>query len=1218
MSEDIFVGNSEMAALMRTHNWAQILDPVKTWSPSLRTTLNILLTARHPMLLFWGEELIQFYNDGYLPILGAKHPQALGQKGKDCWQDWHLTEPQIDAVMVRGESAWYENRLLPINRHGTLEEAYWTCSYSPVFEDGAVKGALVICTETTSQVIGERRSQTLQALTLRTAEAKTAESVYRLAIEAIAKNDADIPFALLYRLTNKQAQLAATAGIEPGTVASPKRVNLGGEADIWKLAQVRQTEAVVIDNLSTRIGTLPGGAWSESPSTAIALPIIKSGQEQDLGGVLVVGISPRQAFDERYQGFVEAVASQIASAIAKAEAYEADCQPIAAALRESEERFRQMAESIPSVFWLFDLQAQQHLYVSPAYEEIWGRSHESSADLSSWFDTIHSEDRERIRTALARCLANGTQDEEYRVVRPDGSIRWVRDRGFVVRDAEGQPYRLVGVAEDITDRKQAELAQQESERRFRRLVESNMFGVMFGNCFGQLYYANDCLLNLIGYSSEELYSAQVRWDQLTPPEFAPLDAQAVQQLMEKGVCTPYEKEYRHKDGRRIPILIGAARLDESDENQEIVAFVLDLTQLKQVTEERDRFFNLSLDMLAIGNLDGYFTQVNPAWEKTLGWTATELTTQPYLDFVHPDDRAATLAEAQKLARSQETVGFENRYRTKDGSYRWFSWSVSAFSNQNALYAVARDVTERKQAEIKLQQLAALVDNSVDFIGLATPDSQALYLNPAGCRLVGLESLEAALDTEVLDYFLPEDRAYVQEAIFPILIREGFWQGEVRFRHFQTGAAIPVEYSAFTVVDPQTDEIIGLASVTRDIRERVALEAERDRILQREQAAREAAERANRIKDEFLAVLSHELRSPLNPILGWAQLLRSRKFDEDATNRALETIERNAQIQTQLIDDLLDVSRILRGKLSLNIHSCDLKTIIEAAIETVRLAAQAKTIEIHTWLDPNAGQVQGDSGRLQQVLWNLLTNAVKFTAPGGRVEIRLERVFDKAQIRISDTGKGIDPEFMPYIFEGFRQEDYTITRKYGGLGLGLSIVRHLVELHGGTVHAASPGEDKGATFVVQLPANSNTILSQSGTSLDLSWQGQATQQDAGGTLSGVQILAVDDDADMRELLGFTLAQAGAKVTVVATAPEVLEALETSYPDLLISDLAMPGMDGYELIRQVRMSNPEIPAIALSAYARKLNQQQALDAGFQHHIAKPIQPDKLIAAISALLS
>jgi signal transduction histidine kinase/CheY-like chemotaxis protein len=396
---------------------------------------------------------------------------------------------------------------------------------------------------------------------------------------------------------------------------------------------------------------------------------------------------------------------------------------------------------------------------------------------------------------------------------------------------------------------------------------------------------------------------------------------------------------------------------------------------------------------------------------------------------------------------------------------------------------------------------------------------------------------------------------------------------------------------------------------------------RDRALavaEERQKAKEAAETANRIKDEFLAIVSHELRSPLNPILGWAKLLRKRTLSEAVSLQALETIERNAELQVQLIDDLLDISRILRGKLSLNLESVNLADTIETALETVRLAAQAKSIQINLNLDNKIGEVKGDSGRLQQVIWNLLTNAVKFTPSGGQVAVYLKQIDSQVQIQVQDTGKGISPEFLPYVFESFRQADSSITRRSGGLGLGLAIVRQLVELHGGRVWAESLGEEQGATFTVCLPAQPYQNLTNKDTKpYDNSYLSSIVV----APLEGIKLVVVDDDVDTREFLAFFLEQQGAIVTTASSAHEALTVMAKSPPDLLLSDLGMPDVDGYALIRKVRSLSPDqgglIPAIALTAYAAETTQQKVFAAGFQLHLAKPVDPTKLVAAIAGLV-
>lgn len=387
-------------------------------------------------------------------------------------------------------------------------------------------------------------------------------------------------------------------------------------------------------------------------------------------------------------------------------------------------------------------------------------------------------------------------------------------------------------------------------------------------------------------------------------------------------------------------------------------------------------------------------------------------------------------------------------------------------------------------------------------------------------------------------------------------------------------------------------------------------------LARIEAAREEAETANRLKDEFLAVLSHELRSPLNPILGWSKLLRTGKLDATKTAYALETIERNAKLQTQLIEDLLDVSRILQGKLILNQVPVNLSAIVAAALETVNLMAQAKSIEIQMTLDPTTGKVLGDPARLQQVVWNLLSNAVKFTPEKGYIDIQLKAVGSHAQIQISDTGQGISPEFLPYVFEYFRQADSTTTRKFGGLGLGLAIVRHLVELQGGTVQADSRGEGQGSIFTVTLPLLEDENPAEKDEKKGL----RSISHDL--PLKDVQVLLVDDERDTRDVIAFILEEAGAIATVVESAIAVLELLPQIKPDILVSDIGMPGMNGYQLIHQIRGLPPEqngqIPAIALSAYAGEIDQQKARAAGFHQHISKPVEPETLVEAIASLLA
>jgi signal transduction histidine kinase len=411
---------------------------------------------------------------------------------------------------------------------------------------------------------------------------------------------------------------------------------------------------------------------------------------------------------------------------------------------------------------------------------------------------------------------------------------------------------------------------------------------------------------------------------------------------------------------------------------------------------------------------------------------------------------------------------------------------------------------------------------------------------------------------------------------------------------------------------------------REIRVRQWGEEERARLLVREQEARREAEEANRIKDEFLATLSHELRTPLNAMLGWAQVLRSGRVDEATTRRALEAIERNARAQAQLISDLLDVSRIITGKLRLDLRPVELPRIIDAALDSVRPAAEAKGIQLRVLLDPMASPLVADADRLQQVVWNLLSNAIKFTPEGGAVEVRQRQAgggrtggggAGMVEIEVSDSGMGIRPDFLPYVFDRFRQAESTTTRHHGGLGLGLSIVRHLVELHGGTVSVESQGEGKGAAFRVRLPLRASEPAVERREA-----PRPAVFGSDGWPLDGLHILVVDDEPDTRDLLATTLESCGARVTTVASVPEALSELDRARPDVVVSDIGVPGEDGYSLIRRLRARAAEqggnVPAVALTAYARAEDRVRALAAGFQMHLAKPVDPAELVASVAAL--
>jgi PAS domain S-box-containing protein len=511
------------------------------------------------------------------------------------------------------------------------------------------------------------------------------------------------------------------------------------------------------------------------------------------------------------------------------------------------------------------------------------------------------------------------------------------------------------------------------------------------------------------------------------------------------------------------------------------------------------------------------------------------------------------------------------------------------------------------------RLAAIVESSEDGIISMSLEGIIQSWNAGAERMFGYMAGEA-VDRHI-SLIIPADRIN-EEAHILGRIRRGEPVAHfetVRRRKDGTTIAVSLSVSPIKTTDGR---IVGASKIARDISERNQLEQEREQLLQSERAARSDAERASHLKDEFLATLSHELRTPLNAIVGWSQIL-SVGSDQEEMEEGLDAIRRSARAQAHLIEDLLDMSRIISGKVRLDVQSVDLSVVIEAAIDSVRPAADAKGIRLRKVLDPHAGPISGDPTRLQQVIWNLLTNSIKFTPKGGKVDIVLQRVNSHVEITVSDTGIGITAEFLPVIFERFRQVDSSTTRSYGGLGIGLSIVKQLVELHGGLVTARSEGKDKGSTFVIILPLSpvrSNESRQHPVTS-------KPSHFDCKGVdLAGIRVLIVDDEPDARDLVRRVLSQCGAEVLTAGSAAEGLEQVRDFRPHVLVSDIGMPGTDGYEFMRSVRNLSADeggkIPAIALTAFARSEDRMNAMRAGYQVHVAKPIEPQELAVTVNML--
>lgn len=774
---------------------------------------------------------------------------------------------------------------------------------------------------------------------------------------------------------------------------------------------------------------------------------------------------------------------------------------------------------------------------------------------------------------------------------------------------------------------------------------------------------NSAHAKLLGYTDDELKN-KTPAIHLGDEKFAEIARELIDQGEYHG-----EVVSRTKSGETRYIELSAFTMRDAD--GEPICFVgikHDITERKRTEEALQRneaqltdFFENAAVALHWAGPDGTILRANQAELDMLGYSREEYEGQNIRKFYADEQVADDIL--QRVRAGEVVKDYETRMRCKDGSLRDVKVNSSPYYADGKFVhtrSFTRDITERKRTEgrlvlqYRITQILSEADNFSDAAprileaacenleqavgalwmldreeqvlkniyfchsgNLSTPDfehaTQQLPL-AKGSGLPGRiwESKKPHwIEDLTSDANFPRGQIAAQEGLrcgfgFPILLGNEVL-GVIEF--FSTETRQP-EDELFKMV-------VGIGAQIGQFTERKRAEAESAELITRERAARAEAEKANRLKDEFLATLSHELRTPLNAVIGWCRMLSSGRLDRESSKHALEVIERNAWAQKQIIEDILDVSRVITGKLQLNVGPVDLVAVVDAALDAVRPAMEAKEIKIETTIDAGLRMISGDADRLQQVIWNILSNAAKFTPNEGRVEIAVQQTATHVHIQVKDTGPGVDPDFLPHVFERFRQADGSTTRTHGGLGLGLAIVRHLVELHGGTIAVENRTDNAGATFTIRLPLPSGELRPEALTSAASVFKDAASER---SNLDNLEILVVDDELDALDLIGMELAQHGAKVTAVSSAEEALRALETRRFDLMISDIAMPVIDGYELIRRLRKmeegTDRRLPAVALTAYARVQDRMRAILAGFSTHVAKPVEANELITVAASL--
>jgi signal transduction histidine kinase/CheY-like chemotaxis protein len=1250
-------GGGELGARMRSIDWSKTsLGPVSSWPQSLKTCIRIVLTSRQPMFVWWGEELLNLYNDAYMSILGGKHPHALGRPAAEVWREvWHQAGPRAAAAMRGNEGTYDEALLLIMERNGYPEETYYTFSYSPVPNDeGGIGGLICANTDDTQRIVGERQLALLREQAARTSHARTLEEVCVETAAALRTNAKDVPFALLYLAEEdrRALTLAATSGIARDHVAAPARVVLD-EPSIWPVGEALKSKSPRLVQLDDSYGALPVGAWTQPPSKALVIPIAGSG-ESGRPAVLIVGLNPFRLFDAGYEGFLGLVAGQLAASLASAQAAE-----------EEKKRLDALAE----------IDRAKTAFFSNV-------SHEFRTPLTLMLGPIEdmraagagdAEDRERIellhRNALRLLKLVNTLLEFSRI-----------EAGRI--EAAYEPTDLAALTADLAS-------------TFRATVErAGLAYHVEASALGEPVYVDrgmweKIVLNLLSNAFKFTFEGSIS------VRMRAIDGSVELDVVDTGVGIPAAELPRLFE--RFHRIEGAR--SRSHEGSGIgLALVHELVRMHgghidvRSTESAGTTFTVRIPcgsahlpadrIRAERALEPPATAASAYVEEASRWTGqastTTASTLPRVRIVVADDNADMREYVSRLLREH--------------------WYVEAFSDgREALDAIRRNPPDLVVSDVMMPNLdgfgllralredASLRDTPIILLSARTGEEAVsegitagaddYLVKPFTAREL-LVRVAARLSAASGARELREQRANLyrtfMQAPFPIAIFRGadhvieainnvaleLWNRgpevigmpvldampELRSQPFPAlldhvyrsasthicredrvriasgpGGALEDRFFNYVyapVLDSagQPEGIMVCAfEVTEQVRNREALKA-----------ASTHLEATNRAKDEFLATMSHELRTPLNAILGWATMLKRDHHDEVKVERGLSVIERNAKTQTHLVNDLLDVSRIITGKLRLSMKKTLLSSVIHAAADAVRHGAEAKGVRLVLDLDPDLGTTVGDPDRLQQIVWNLLSNAIKFTPPGGRVTLTAHR--SEAErgmtVAVEDTGAGIPAEHLPHIFERFRQVDSSTSRAHGGLGLGLAIVRHLVDAHGGTVSAKSAGLGHGSTFTVSLPIPAVDISSMPPAEAETAAQAEPNADMTDLTppptrrrpLETVRVLVVDDEADSLELVRVVLEGDGARVT---TAKSAQEALGAPGPfDVIVSDIGMAEVDGYAFMRSMR-SRPDagarIPAIALTAYARAEDADRAVRAGYQEHLAKPVDPRELVETV-----
>ncbi len=1264
----LLAGGGEMGERTRSFDWSKTpVGPVNDWPQALKTVVRVMLDSRYAMWLGWGPEFTFFYNDAYAAMtLGPKHPWALGRAASQVWSEiWADIGPRADSVIRTGKATWDEGLLLFLERRGFREETYHTFSYSPVPDDrGGVGGMLCVVTEDTERTIGERRLRTLRELAARTADHTTSvENACLGAAQILSGNTRDVPFALIYLLDSegRRATFVAASGLEPGTPISPGSVLLEGDPSPWPFREVAESnKAVVVCGLPESLGTLPGGAWPEPSTQALVLPMAKPGQSQ-LAGFIVAGISPRRPFDDAYRGFLELLAGQVASTVAGARAFEEEKRR-SDALAELDHAktvfFSNVSHEFRTPLTLMlgpveDLLARSYTDLPPAAASQLEVVNRNGLRLLRLVNTLL--DFSRIEAGRVRAIFQPTDlaaftselASNFRSACERAGLRLsvdcpplpepvYVDRGmwekivlnllsnafkFTFEGEIGVVLRQTGKSVSLTVADTGTgIPAEELPRLFERFhrIENSRGRTHEGTGIGLALVQE--LVKLHG-GSIRARSAAGQGTTFTIELLAGKSHLPAQQLGGSGTApaTPDEAGLFVEEALRW--LPGGGTDVERNRSELPVTHEAIPAPLDQATRSPDdRPFVLVADDNAdmrqyVSRLlaDQYQVEAVPDGELAL---AAALDRRPDLiltDVMMPrldgvalmkavraDARTSGIPVIMLSARAGEESRVEgleagaDDYLVKPFSARELLARVGTHLQMNRLRRESEERERRlaMEAATSSAQFRAFFEQGALFAGIMHTDGTILEPN----RL----SLEAC--------------GYTRDEVVGRLFWDCPWwnPSPALAERIKSGSAQAASGETFRAEMPYfvadgTERMVDLIILPiKDSSGRVIFLAPTGTDITDRKRAEEALKDANRRKDEFLATLAHELRNPLAPLRNGLQIIRLASGDQATVELAGAMMERQLEQLVHLVDDLLDLSRISLGMIVLRKEHIELAKVVQQAVETSRPLVDSRAHKLFVYQSPEPILVNADKTRLTQVIANLLNNAAKYTECGGQITLKAVRHGSEAVLSVRDNGAGIPAHMLPKIFDMFTQVDRSLERSQGGLGIGLSLVKGLIEQHGGSVEARSDGHGTGSEFIIRLPVE----FSKSSSERTMNAENQARLNVAH------RILVVDDNRDAATSLAIMFKLMGNETRTAHDGLEALDAAATFRPDMVMLDIGMPRLNGFDTARRMREQPwcKDAVLVALTGWGQEEDKRRSLEAGFNFHLVKPID----LAAIEKLLA